>query len=302
MVDVAGKAAVLVLLIGLGYGSKRLGWVAASDFPMLSRILLRVTLPCALATSFSAFAITADLLYLVALGAAVVLTQEAAGFLLNRLGGRRGRAFGVLNVGSFNIGLFAMPYLGTFIGPHALVFAVLFDIGNSFMVAGVGYAWAMTLATGAPASVGHLLKRVFGSFVFDTYLVLLVLGLAQVKLPAPVLAVTSVVANANTFLAMFTLGVGLEIVLRRSKYVLALRHLGVRLALSLAWLAVVWFALPLTHEIKVIVCMLLFAPLAVMVSAFTSEAELDVEASTFITSVSVLVGIVAMPLLVGVLG
>jgi malate permease and related proteins len=302
MMDVAGKAAILVLIIGLGYGSKQLGWVAASDFPMLSRILLRVTLPCALATSFNAFDITPGLLYLVALGAAVVLTQQAAGFVLNRAAGRRGRAFGVLNVSSFNIGLFAMPYLGTFIGPHAIVYAALFDIGNSFMAAGIGYAWALTMATGAAASVVNLVKRLFSSFVFDTYLMLLVLGLARVKFPAPVLAFTSVVANANTFLAMFTIGVGLEIVLSRKKYVIATRHLVTRYVVSAAWLALVWFVLPLGREIKVIVCMLLFAPLAVMISAFTSEAELDVEASTFITSVSVLVGIVAMPLLAGVLG
>jgi len=302
MLDVAGKAAILVLIIALGYGAKRVRWVAASDFPMLSTILLRVTLPCALATSFSAFDITPDLLYLVALGAAVVVVQQAVGLLINRGGGRRGRAFGVLNVTSFNIGLFAMPYLGTFLGPHALVYAALFDIGNSFMVAGVGYAWALTLATGATASIGQLAKKVFSSFVFDTYLVLLVLGLLHLKFPAPVLAFTSVVANANTFLAMFTIGVGLEIVLSRRTYAVAARHLVARYVVSLAWLALVWFVLPLGHEIKVIVCMLLFAPLAVMVSAFTSEADLDVEASTFITSASVLVGIVAMPLLAIALG
>ena len=53
MNDVVVKALVLVLIIALGFGVKRLGWVRASDFGVFSRVVLGVTLPCALATSFN---------------------------------------------------------------------------------------------------------------------------------------------------------------------------------------------------------------------------------------------------------
>lgn len=297
MIEVLGKAAVLVAIIATGFGTKRLGWTSASDFHVLSRILLRVTLPCALATSFNAFEIAPGLLYITGLGILVVGSQLVAGYFLGRRDGHRGSAFGVLNVGSFNIGLFTIPYLGTFAGPQAVVYAALFDIGNSFVAAGIGYGWATTAATGHQITVRRLLRKTFGSIVFDTYLVLLILNLARIKLPAPVIAFTSVVANANTFLAMFTIGVGLEIVLARSKYVVAARHLATRYALAIAWFAIVWFVLPIDHGVKVAISLLLAAPLAAMMSAFTAEAGLDVEASAFITSASVVVAIVAMPLI-----
>ncbi len=43
--------------------------------------------------------------------------------------------------------------------------------------------------------------------------------------------------------------------------------------------------------------MVLFAPIASMIAGFTGRAGLDVELSSFMTSVSLIVGIVAMPTL-----
>ena len=57
------------------------------------------------------------------------------------------------------------------------------------------------------------------------------------------------------------------------------------------------FRSPIDHGVKVAISLLLAAPLAAMMSAFTAEAGLDVEASAFITSASVVVAIVAMPLI-----
>ncbi len=78
------KAGSLMLIIAIGYGIKRRGWVSASDFPIFSNIVLRITLPCALAVSFDTFVLTPALLF-IAVGAFVVnLVQEVAGFLLGR--------------------------------------------------------------------------------------------------------------------------------------------------------------------------------------------------------------------------
>lgn len=130
------KAGSLMLIIAIGYGIKRRGWVSASDFPIFSNIVLRITLPCALAVSFDTFVLTPALLF-IAVGAFVVnLVQEVAGFLLGRRHGRAAQAFGVLNIGGFNIGLFAMPYLAGMLGPQAIAYAIIFDVGNTLAAAG----------------------------------------------------------------------------------------------------------------------------------------------------------------------
>ena len=67
MGEIAAKAASLILIIVIGYVIKRIGWVSAADFPKFSKIVLRITLPCALITSFNTFDITYNLLFLTAI-------------------------------------------------------------------------------------------------------------------------------------------------------------------------------------------------------------------------------------------
>ncbi len=302
MLEVLGRAAVLVAIIGIGLGAKRVGWVAASDFNLLSRILLRITLPCALATSFNTFTVTPGLVYVVALGAAVSLAQEAIGFVLGGPRGRRGRAFGVLNVGTFNIGLFAVPYLAVLLGPPALIYAALFDVGQTLVALGIGLPWATALTGAGESSPRAIARRIFSSVLFDVYLFLLVIALLGIKLPAPVIALTSTVGSANTFLAMFMIGVGLELAQGRSRLAEAARHLAARYAWSLVVAVLIWFALPVEREVRLVLTMVVFAPVAAMVPGLTAESKGDVALSTFITSISVLVGIVAMPGVLALLG
>lgn len=295
--DLWVKAATLVAIIALGFGVKRLGWLKSSDFGVLSIIALRITLPCALIVSFQTFQIRPSLLLFSAFAFGVVVLGQVATWLLERRRGPHAQAFGLLNVPSFNIGLFVIPYLGTFLGPEAIVIASMFDVGNALSVAGVGYAWGLGLAGGHKPSALRFVKTLAHSPVFLTYTALLLLGLAKIQLPAPVLGFAATVGAANTFIAMFMIGIGLEIVLDRRSYLVAARYLLTRYALLAVAAAVLWLALPFSHAEKVVLTAVLMAPMAAMSSGFTAEADLDVEVSTFMTTFTVLVAIVAMPVL-----
>ena len=301
MLEIVAKALSLIAIVGIGLGIKRLGWAKPSDFKLFARLVLTVTLPCALLTSFNDYHLDRALLGLVALGLVTVVAQQVIGFLLAARRGRQQQAFAVINSGTYNIGAFGTPYLAGFMGPHAMIYSTLFDIGNAFASAGVGYGWGMALA-GEPGShrwrdTGRTLAR---SPVFVTYLVLLVMRLFDLRLPDAVIVFTSTVGAANPFLAMLMIGIGLE--LHPSKYRAAARHLAVRYAFSIVTAIACWTLLPFPVEARLVVVMLLFAPIASMVPGFTSRAGLDVELSAFMTSVSLVVGIVMLPTLFLLLG
>jgi len=302
MAEVLVTALVLVLIIVLGYVIKRIGWVSAADFPMFSRIVLSVTLPCALITSFNTFDISPDLLVLALVGVVINLVQQLAGFVVERRRGTQAQAFGVLNVGSYNIGLFAIPYVSSFLGPASIVHASIFDVGNALTGAGVGYGWGMSLSRGeAMVRVGAFVRQMFKSPVFVTYLTLLIMRLLDLTLPPQVITFTSTVGAANTFLAMLMIGIGLELQLTRTKYRSAAKFLGIRYLLSALAALTVWFLTPFDDTVRTVLCMLFFAPMAAMTAGFTSEAGGDVELSTFMTTASVLVAIVMMPLVFALL-
>jgi len=290
------KAGSLMLIIAIGYGIKRRGWVSASDFPIFSNIVLRITLPCALAVSFDTFELTPALLF-IAVGAFVVnLVQEVSGFLLGRRHGRAAQAFGVLNIGGHNIGLFAMPYLAGMLGPQAIAYAIIFDVGNTLAAAGVGYAWGMSLSQPERhASPLGFLRQILRSPLFVTYLFLLVLGAFHLHLPRAVISFAGIVGGANTFLAMLMIGIGLDLNLDRTRLIRAARWLAARYAVCILSALAVWFLAPFDHEIRLVIVMVLFAPIASMGPALTDESGSDVQLSSFLNTVTILVAIVVLP-------
>ncbi|GAB2485842.1 permease [Luteococcus sediminum] len=301
--EILVKALSLVAIIATGYGIKRIGWVTVDDFPIFATIVLKVTLPCALVTSFNSQRIdAAPLLVLASAGLLVNLVMQVAGVLLESRRGRQEQAFAVINVPSFNMGAFAIPYLSGFMGPAAVVHASLFDIGNAFAAAGIAYAWGTSLADEERrTSVRGFVHSMLSSVVFDVYLVLVAMQLLDLRFPAPVITFTTTVGSANTFLAMLMIGIGLEVKLDRRRYGQAARYLLVRYAICIVLALGVW-QLPLPQDFRLLLVMVLFAPIAAMAPGFTSIIRGDVTLSTFMTSVSIVVGIIAMPTLLTVLG
>ncbi|MEA4945885.1 MAG: AEC family transporter [Propionicimonas sp.] len=296
MLAVLVKALTLVAIIGIGLLAKRAGWLSAAHFPIFSRLVLWVTLPAALLTAFNQYTFHPALLLLTVLAFAVNTGQQLIGYLLARGRGRPERAFAVLHSGSYNIGAFATPYVAGMIGPQAMLYTTMFDLGVAFGSAGLGYGWAATLVQ--PAEPGRL-RRILLALrnpVLVTYAVLLILMLVGARLPDPVIVFTSTIGAANPFLAMLMIGVGLELRLPRRKLRLALRFLAVRYLIAILVAVATWFWLPLAADVRSIVCALWFAPLASMIPGFAERLGLDVEASTFMTSVSMAVGIVVIPL------
>lgn len=295
--DVVVKALALVTIVAIGQGIKRIGWVKASDFGMFSKIVLRITLPCALVTAFNDYEMPVAMLGLALVGVVANTVLQVTGHLLERRRGPQAQAFAVLNLASFNMGAFATPYLAGFMGPAAVVQASLFDVGNSFAAAGVGYAWGTGLADESRRTTPAVfLRAMFSSVIFDVYLALVVMKLAHLRLPDEIITFTATVGSANTFLAMLMIGIGLRLHLDKHQYRQAVRCLAIRYSLTTVMALVLW-QIPLLHDFRVLLCVVLFAPVASMTPGFTAEIKGDVALSSFMTSVSILVGIVAMPLL-----
>ncbi|MDO5494552.1 MAG: hypothetical protein Q4G64_02415 [bacterium] len=297
MLDILVRALVLVAIIGIGLLAKRLRWASTSDFPLFSKLVLYVTLPCAVAAAFNDMDITTALLLVTLIAVGVNLFQIVTSYLATMRASRSDQSLAVLNLTGFNIGAFATPYISGMMGGPAVVYTSMFDIGNAFGYAGVGYSAGMALAENRRPSVFSFLGRMFRNPVFNTYLALLLMRLADLRFPAPVLEFVTTVGAANPFMAMLMVGIGLQVRMPRAKAGVAFRLLAVRYAVSIALAVAIWFLLPLPEMARAVMCMLLFAPIGSQSPVLTAEARGDVQLSTFMVTVSIVVGIVAMPLI-----
>ena len=55
----------------------------------------------------------------------------------------------MLNLPGYNIGIFALPFVSSFLGPQGVVAACLMDVGNSCVCLGGAYGVASSIKAGS---------------------------------------------------------------------------------------------------------------------------------------------------------
>lgn len=254
------KAAGLALMIFAGYGLKRLGVFRTEDAKVISRIVVHLTLPAALITGFRTFHFDASYLALIVIALVSNFALLGVGLRRTRGGDLATRGLYALNVSSYNIGCFVLPFVQSFLPPEALVGVSMFDAGNCPVNSGVAYAIVSARSSGQRVRLGFVLDKLVHSVPFMTYLTLMVLSILGITLPEPVYQVASTVGGANTFLAMVMIGMLFEVRVEREDRRLILEILTVRYGCSLAMAALVW-VLPLPLLIRQVSVLAMMAPI-----------------------------------------
>lgn len=302
MLTVLIKAACFVLMIGLGYTLKRVGFFKKEDFAVLSKVVLNITLPCAVITNFSSFSFEPALMLLAVLGVGANLILVTAGWIRGRRRGAAAKGFGMINLSGYNIGCFTMPYVQSFLGPTGVVATCIFDAGNAVMCNGATYGLASSVSAGGRITAKDVLYKMITSVPFDTYMVMLLMAALGIPVPGPVLTFTGIVGGANSFLAMLMIGVGFELRLEK-KY---LSQIGlallVRYGLAAMMSAAFYFLLPFSLEVRQVMAIVAFAPVSSVSVPYTGKIGGDVGLAGAINSASIVVSLTIITLLLMLMG
>ena len=225
MEQVLTKALAFVAVIALGYFLKKRGFFKPHDYELIAKIVLNITLPCAVITSFAAFKMDYTLFILTLIGFCGNLLMIAWGFILTRYQTNAAKIFYVFNLAGYNIGCFTLPFAQSFLGPFAVVATCMFDVGNSIMCTGGTYALTSGLVhTGEkyePVNLRSIAAKLLGSVPFVVYMLMLVCAVLQLHLPQPVYTLTGLIGGANTFFSMLMIGIGGHKPVRYSSMLLA---------------------------------------------------------------------------------
>ena len=211
MAQVLCKVFSFVLVILLGVVTARSGKLGKGADRLISKIVFNLTLPCAIIRAFESYDFNVSLLGLVGLGFAATVIPYFLSLFVYRNKPQQERIVQQLSVCGFNIGCFALAFVQAFFPAGCVVATCLFDAGNSLMGTGGTYALTQTLVLGNDdQSRGQKLKTfcktLFSSMAFDSYIVLIAMGLLGLKIPTEVITLIDPIANANAFLAMFMVG------------------------------------------------------------------------------------------------
>ena len=291
--SVLAKAAAFVLIIVTGYVLKKKGFFHLDDFYLFSKVVVRITLPCAIISNFSKVSMENSLLFMCVLGLVANLVMVAAGFLLYLRGSRQDRAFAMINLSGYNIGNFTLPFVQNFLGPVGFAATSLFDAGNAVMCTGATFTMASIAAgEGERPSVKNVLKSLFSSLPFDAYLIMTVLAVCRVSLPELITSYAGTVGGANAFLALLMIGIGFEIRMEREKLAKILQILAWRYGTGILMAVAAYFWLPFALEVRQAIALIALGPVSSVSPAFTGRMGGDVELSSAVNSLSIVISIV----------
>ena len=292
MAEILIKAASFVAIIFMGYLLRKRGFFKEEDFHVLSKIVLKITLPAAIVSNFSGADVKPSLLILAELGLGGGLILMTAAYLTAGKD-REEKAFFMLNASGYNIGNFTMPFAQSFLGSAGVITTSLFDTGNAFICLGGAYSAANMVKGGEEKfSLVPIVKTLVRSVPFDAYVLMTVLSLLHVSLPAPVITFSGILAGANAFLAMLMMGVGFKISGDTSQKGKIVKILAMRYSISIAMAAALYFLMPLPLEYRQVLAILPLSPIASAAPAFTADMKSDFGLASAVNSISIVISIV----------
>lgn len=294
MLDILIKAGCYIAIILLGIGLRQIGFFKESDFAVLSKIVIKVTLPAALIVNAATRVLDPRLLSLALLGLGGGVLYVTAGWLVSRKADKDTKAFDMLNHSGYNIGLFAIPFTESFLGAPGIMTASLFDVGNAFVCLGGAYGVAAAVKDGSGFDLKRVLKALIVSVPFLVHIGTVLMNLLHIPFPGPVVDCARIIAGANSFLAMLMIGVGFKLDLDWNKLGHIARVLAVRYGIAAILALCYWFLLPFDRTVRLSLVILAVSPIGSAVPGFTEEMKGDAGLSCSINSLSILISIITI--------
>lgn len=326
----------LLLIILAGYAFKRAGLFGQRDYRVVQVTIFNLVLPGAIIYSFATNPHDTSLLWISVFGFIVAFIPPVIIFLATLRKPVTDRAFLMLNGSGFNVGCFCFPVVSAFLGTAAIVPAAMFDIGNCVMVAAGTNVMTQTLlhiqpgktlaeqhAGQAPslpyvkpkdrdarrlarkALAWNIFKGFFGSVPFDTYILMIVLTIAQVSIPGWIATMLQPLSNANSFCAMLMVGMMMDLPASQRDVREVLAVIGWRVPFALLFCAAAWLLLPFDAATRQTVALCCLAPIAVFSTMFTDKVLGNARLAGFSLTITAVISLAMMTgahMLFGALG
>lgn len=299
MMIIIARALGFAGIILLGYLLKKRGVFNRENGLFLGKIIVNITLPCALISAANSIEISMQSLMIVLIGLLANIVVVLFSWFRFRKDLPKKKALAMLNMPSYSIGTFAMPFVQSFFPASYLTYVCLFDIGNSIMCLGGTYAVASLISNPEEKmtlkGIGY---KLLSSMPFCTYLLIVSFRMAGFTVPEAILSVTTIAGNANPFLCMFMMGLMVEIHLSRQDRTFVKEILIWRYILTAAFAIAMYCSVPLEFNVKKTILIMLSAPIAQMSPIFSLKIEPESAVPAATMSISILISVIVMTSLV----
>ena len=287
MAEIMIKAAGFVFVIIIAFVLKQVHVLEKRDGLTIATIIMNVTLPCALLTNASGITIDQSMLLLLLIGLTSNIVMLFISYILSKKEDNVLKGYYMINCSGYNIGNFVMPFVQSFFP------------GMGVACLGGSYAFAGSVASsGQKLTPKIVIKKLFSSIPFDVYLLIFVLALFKIFIPQPILSVASFIGAGNGFLAMFMIGLLLEIKINPAEMKIVLKTLIIRVFFGAILMCIVYFFIPIPLLAKKIVVLALAAPITTVSAVFSKNIGYHRDAPAISSSLSIIISIAVLVILI----
>ena len=289
MFSIVIKLIAMLFPVALGYFLKQVGFFGKTDYKILAKIAINITLPCTVIASFAKLELDRSLISISVL--AFVLNIAVLIYAVITSAGiknRKLRCMDMFSVVGFNMGNFLIPFAQQFMGSAGVAVTALFDAGNSPMCTGGHYIAITTIVgeEGKKTTVGDVFRKLLASPPLLVYIVMIIMTAAKLRIPEPVAEICSLTGNANAFVSMFMMGLMFEIHFEKAYMQEAAFVLIRKYAFSVIVALICFYLLPFELLVRQVLVLIAFAPIPSLAAIFTENVKGDVGLCSVITSCS----------------
>lgn len=295
MSEIQSTAISFVVLILLSNILKQRGVLKVEDKNFLGSILINICLPCVIINGFRGFQYDSSLFFAIFLCMGISIFALILGYAVTRKQGRDSKIVHMMTSCGYNIGIFTVPFVSSFLSPVAVVSTLMFDIGNAIFVFGLLAAvtsYVVDHDTRNP--IPALLKKLFSTPPFIVYMIMLICIAGNITLPEGFYTFVELGASGTSFLAMVLIGIMIDIEIDRSERKEILSAIVLRYSVS-AMSVLIIYMLPM-YDMEVKKALMIAAVSPVSTASVVLAQKLNCKSTLIgaVSSLSIVISIVAI--------
>jgi predicted permease len=289
-------------IISIGYLLKSLGFIKTSDGKAISNFLMHTTFPALIFTTMIKVDLRSELVWMPIICVVFGIFSSILGFLIFR---KEDPAYrGILTMGSagYNLGLFAYPLIEGVWGLQGLTYAIMFDLGNSFINFIVNYGMGTYLSAKHqhknPAKT--IAVKVLTLPPFQAMLVGLTCNLAAISIPTIPLDVIETISKGNKPMVLLLMGIYFSVRLPKKSFQKVFQVLTLRYVLGLSVGLTLYYVVPFSDAYRNMLLICLILPAGMTLITYSDEFDFDTGIAAALVNFSMLISFTLMWILVAI--
>lgn len=300
MAEAFGWTIIYLGTIFLGYFLKQREILKKEDKKVLSRIIVNVTLPAMVAGSFAEIGLDLWFVVALALGILANIIMIVIALLLSRKKEASLQAMYIMNLPGYSFANITIPFLSNII-PAGIPYLCMMDTGDSLFTLGTTYSIARAKLSNSnsisvPGMIKTVLKELFRSVPFITYMIMIVITLIGLRLPKGIVSALMFAGKANGFLAMIMIGLSLEFSMEVNQIKDILQIIVARLLISLLIASIVLYLLPGPEAFRITMAVSVFSGIPNIAVVYSEYAGIDTKIPGVLNSISTILALPMMAL------